>query len=1013
MNNIVLETNLSWDQIDENVSKLNYSDSLDESLRWAEQEMKKLKIARNKITSSNSVDKRLSFTSTKYKGYRISLDHKNNCYNIYDKHGELEDYGFTSQLAVKEAVDKLVKSSEVNSSKKVVKYPKKITAGSIPYVKWVKKAEDGSWVMWGGSNSPDIDPDFLDRINHPNFPNPEYNVENQYTDYTVLPAGQSPDEVDASKKITASMMYEDMDGSIAGEVGEYISLEDLVDMYDDLKYYDPIVKDYDSFESWLRDTVNHGYLREVYSSKKITSDEDVEYLDNKDTLREFIDELAENGVDIYDDQDILQELGANYGYDRDDQFAILEDIREYVGQGINSAEEIDDDELETTEQEFTSKDTSINSSKLPAIYKFVNFPKGSVVLDFGGGKFDNGVEYLQSLGCEGYVYDPYNRTAEHNAEVVKAIRANGGADIVLNSNVLNVIKEPSARRTVLKNIKKLVKPNGKVYITVYEGTSKNRNKPGPTPKGYQLNQLTRDYLDEIREVFPDADLQKGNSKLIVATPNGAPVKSSIQASEDSFMLMNEIMDFLEDSGCEDHQQMVDLVSEHFGFEDRSIADFYVDEYELRYCNKPIAESPYMIKSSQDSVTVGIYGDEVPGFEIVDQIVSYFKSKGIEVSGVSGDFDYGWEMNLTGEPRQLFLAVCNKIPGYNSNSVDEFIDEYRIDDSINGCNSINSSEDTISSRIFDFLDECGGYTDYNQKIEDVSEEFGISPDEAEGYVCSWIQNEDAMWHDTADQYEDHDIEESCKVEAALAPFQVNELVKEIQDKLYNKASEVMQSPEFGFPFEELAHYLVIEVEHQPEQNRIKCEVRAELDFGGLMELAEELNPIVESYNKWSYFDAVTSGIIEAYIPLDEVYSSSSSDKKSVTASYSEPEDLVKEYEIVFDTTATVTEDSFEVDATDELNEIYDDEYNIVVENDPDSILENLQDLIEVNMPYEPGKYRISGIAHMKYFIDNLYREYESPSDPDDALGSSWFNSEDADITYDARSSYVEAFQVEKL
>lgn len=609
---------------------------------------------------------------------------------------------------------------------------------------------------------------------------------------------------------------------------------------------------------------------------------------------------------------------------------------------IRSTKENDYEDLEQVDQEFTSKETSINNSKLPAIYNMVNFPKGATVLDYGCGRYDNALEYLESLGCIAYGYDPYNRTAEHNAEVVKAIRANGGADIVLNSNVLNVIKEPAARRTVLKNIKKLVKPSGKIYITVYEGNGSGEGKQSKKDS-FQLNRKTADYLEEIQEVFPDAT-RKG--KLIVATPNGAPVKSSIQASE-------------------------------------------------------------------DIVTVGIYGDQVDGFEIVDQIVNYFKSKGIKVSDVSGDFDYGWEMNLTGEPRQLFLAVCNKIPGYNSNSVDEFIDEYRIDDSINGCNSINASEDTLSSRIFDFLDECGGYTDYNQKIEDVSEEFGMSPDEAEGYVSSWAQGMDAMWHDTADQYEDQDIEESCKVEAALAPFQVNELVKEIQDKLYNKASEVMQSPEFGFPLEELVHYLVVEVEHQPEQNRIKCEVRAELDFGGLMELAEALNPIVESYNKWSYFDAVTSGIIEAYIPLDEVYASSSSDKKPVTAAYSEPEDLVREYEIVFDTTATVTEDSFEVDATDELNEIYDDEYNLVVEDNSDSILENLQDLIEVNMPDEPGKYRISGIAHMKYFIDNLYREYEGPSDLDDALGSSWFNSEAADITYDARSSYVEAFQVEKI
>lgn len=609
---------------------------------------------------------------------------------------------------------------------------------------------------------------------------------------------------------------------------------------------------------------------------------------------------------------------------------------------IRSTQEDNYEDLEQVDQEFTSKETSINNSKLPAIYKLVNFPKGATVLDYGCGRYDNGLEYLESLGCTAYGYDPYNRTSEHNSAVVKAIRANGGADIVLNSNVLNVIKEPAARRTVLKNIKKLVKPNGKIYITVYEGNGSGEGKQSKKDS-FQLNRKTADYLEEIQEVFPDAT-RKG--KLIVATPNGAPVKSSIQASE-------------------------------------------------------------------DIVTVGIYGDQVDGFEIVDQIVNYFKSKGIKVSDVSGDLDYGWEMNLTGEPRQLFLAVSNKIPGYNSNSVDEFIDEYRIDDSINGCDYINSSEDSLTSRIFDFLDDCGSYTDYNQKIEDVSEEFGMSPDEAEGYVSSWAQGMDAMWHDTADQYEDQDIEESCKVEASLAPFQVNELVKEIQDKLYNKASEVMQSPEFGFSLADLAYYLVVEVEYQPEQDRIKCEVRAELTFDSLMELAEELNPIVEKYNEWAYFDAVTSGIIESYIPLNDVYSSTSTDKKAVTAAYSEPEDIVREYEIVFDTTATVTEDSFEIDDTEEFNEIYDDEYNILVESDSDSIVENLQDLIEMNMPDEPGKYRISGIAHMKYFIDNLYREYEGPSDSDDALGSTWLNSEDADINYDPRSSYVEAFQVEKI
>lgn len=69
---------------------------------------------------------------------------------------------------------------------------------------------------------------------------------------------------------------------------------------------------------------------------------------------------------------------------------------------------------------------------------------------------------------------------------------------------------------MLKNIKKLVKPNGTVYITVYEGTGAGDSKP--TKSGYQLNKKTADYMDEIQQVFPDAT-RKG--KLIIATNSGA------------------------------------------------------------------------------------------------------------------------------------------------------------------------------------------------------------------------------------------------------------------------------------------------------------------------------------------------------------------------------------------------------------------------------------------------------------------------------------------------------------
>ena len=169
-------------------------------------------------------------------------------------------------------------------------------------------------------------------------------------------------------------------------------------------------------------------------------------------------------------------------------------------------------DLSHPEQEFDSAATSINSNKLPAIYKMVNFKEGDVVIDFGGGKFDNAVEYIKDKGATLVVYDPYNRSAEHNEQVLATLEENGGADAAVNSNVLNVIKEPEARQAVLQNIKKLLKPGAPVYITVYEG--RGDGVEGPTKSGYQLNRKTEGYLDEVREVFPDA-IRRG--KLIVAT----------------------------------------------------------------------------------------------------------------------------------------------------------------------------------------------------------------------------------------------------------------------------------------------------------------------------------------------------------------------------------------------------------------------------------------------------------------------------------------------------------------
>ena len=205
------------------------------------------------------------------------------------------------------------------------------------------------------------------------------------------------------------------------------------------------------------------------------------------------------------EEEAMEWFDSYEGFEDEEDDDIYDDVYD-----ICSSEEVDD-ELEHPDQEYDSAATSINSNKLPAIYKMVNFEPGKVYLDFGGGKFDNGVYFVKDKGATLLVYDPYNRSDEHNKQVLAELKENGGADAGLNSNVLNVIKEPEARLAVLRNLKRMVKPGGDIYITVYEGSGKGNE--GPTKAGYQLNRKTEGYMDEVRQIFPDAQ-RKG--KLIHA-----------------------------------------------------------------------------------------------------------------------------------------------------------------------------------------------------------------------------------------------------------------------------------------------------------------------------------------------------------------------------------------------------------------------------------------------------------------------------------------------------------------
>lgn len=46
---------------------------------------------------------------------------------------------------------------------------------------------------------------------------------------------------------------------------------------------------------------------------------------------------------------------------------------------------------------------------------------------------------------------------------------------------------------------------------------------------------------------------------------------------------------------------------------------------------------------------------------------------------------------------------------------------------------------LRREIYEYCDTCGGYSDYDQKIEDVMENFGLTREQAENEVWNWSIN----------------------------------------------------------------------------------------------------------------------------------------------------------------------------------------------------------------------------------------------------------------------------------
>lgn len=165
-------------------------------------------------------------------------------------------------------------------------------------------------------------------------------------------------------------------------------------------------------------------------------------------------------------------------------------------------------------QRFTSANTSINSVKLPAVYRKANL-SASMVMDYGSGKHTDHIrEHVNALHKAYLPYDPYNQPEDRNTAtatiVCNAMAVKIPVDVIC-SNVLNVIDDDNTVRQIAHHIEEIVTTAGGTgYITVYEGNRSGIGKQTGKDQ-YQRNEPLRNYL----RFFRNATVKNG---MIVVDP---------------------------------------------------------------------------------------------------------------------------------------------------------------------------------------------------------------------------------------------------------------------------------------------------------------------------------------------------------------------------------------------------------------------------------------------------------------------------------------------------------------
>ena len=149
----------------------------------------------------------------------------------------------------------------------------------------------------------------------------------------------------------------------------------------------------------------------------------------------------------------------------------------------------------------TSKNTSINTNKMPAIWRKINYvfmPKDGRIVDYGAGQWKTQnlvTEFLSSVfsaACQGVYYnsyDPYWNTEQENQETLSHLTKKKDCELCICANVLNVIDDDE----VVKKIITEVTQAKRWAFQIYEGDKTGISRYSNDESNFQRHAKTINY----------------------------------------------------------------------------------------------------------------------------------------------------------------------------------------------------------------------------------------------------------------------------------------------------------------------------------------------------------------------------------------------------------------------------------------------------------------------------------------------------------------------------------------